>query len=528
MSFLSAAAPFAAYRRGEVDEALALVQRVTAVDPNATEAHMCAALIHLRRNDAAATLESLKRCAKSRSADWIVAQLRSDFAAHGAPAVAAAFGARLGSFFRGQMTSLSAPLAPGERQADHPLVNVVGTSYVRSFGGSTALFPLFIGMGPTMLLLTEEAAALTRRKFAVNLERVDPRRDTLLVVGGDAFYHVRNILKTRTEESETATAADHELMALVARRHGAILADARKLIGGRLFMLGSTPTFSALVDDLALQLNKELIAVCAAHDVELVDCWAELADPATNRLRAAYSANAYPGDIHYSLATTPIFINALKARGALPAETPADAEFEWSSVFECDIDPAERTRIWCEPSVSPNNAFKSDKIATSHLLGRTADLVVFLAAYAAERTLAIINAQDGYAAIAVPSQVISGCVAITDSQANRQAAQMTLDFFGRSDVDLHEFGDAALDLVANSSFWGALLIVHPDSVEADEARCNAVLGRIGPVSMLLVATARPDRIAQIETGDRQVKATIPLSNRHIPAKWHEFTLFIFS
>jgi hypothetical protein len=528
MSFLSAAAPFAAYRRGEVDEALALAERVTAVDPNAAEAHMCAALIQLRRNDAAATIESLKRCARSRSADWILAQLRSDFAARGAPAVTIAFGARLGGFFRSQMTSLGARLAPEHRRADHAMVNVVGTSYVRSFGGSTALFPLFIGMGPTMLLLTEEASALTRRKFAVNLERVDPRRDTLLVVGGDAFYHVRNILKTRPEESETATPADYELMALVARRHGAILADARKLIGGRLFMLGSTPTFSALVDDLALRLNEELAPVCAEHDVELVDCWAELADPATNRLRVDYSANAYPGDIHYSLATTPIFINALKARGALPPETPADPAFEWSSVFECDIDPAERTRIWCEPSVSPNNAFKSDKIATSHLLARTADLVVFLAAYAAERTLAIVNVQDGYAAVAVPSQAISGCVAITDSLANRQAAQMTLDFFGRSDVDLHEFGEAALDLVAGSSFWAALLIVHPDSVEADEARCNAVLGRIGPVATLMIATARPDRIAQIETGSRAIKATIPLSNRHIPAKWHDFTLFMMT
>jgi hypothetical protein len=314
----------------------------------------------------------------------------------------------------------------------------------------------------------------------------------------------------------------------VARRHAAIFADARKLVRGRLFMLGSTPTFSALVDDLALRLNEELMAVCAAHEVELLDCWAELADPVTNRLRADYSANAYPGDIHYSLATTPIFINALKARGALPAETPADAAFEWASVFECDIDPAERTRIWSEPSVSPNNAFKSDKIATSHLLSRTADLGVFLAAYAAERTLAIVNVQDGYAAVAFPSQMISGCLAITDSVANRQAAQMTLDFFGRSDVDLHEFGEPALERLARSAFWAALLIVHPDDTEADERRCNAALGRIGSVGTLLLATARPDRIAQIEIGGREVRATIPLSNRHIPAKWHDFTLFIIS
>ena len=42
------------------------------------------------------------------------------------------------------------------RRSRHEYVNIVGSSYVRSFGGSPVLFPLFIGMGPTMLLLSDE------------------------------------------------------------------------------------------------------------------------------------------------------------------------------------------------------------------------------------------------------------------------------------------------------------------------------------------------------------------------------------
>jgi hypothetical protein len=463
-----------------------------------------------------------------RSGDWLLARRREDFARRGMPALARNAAIRLGAFLRANLTPLGPSLPPDQRRADHPFVNVVGTSYVRSFGATTALFPLFIGMGPTMLLLTEEAAALSRRKFAENLKRVDASKDTMLVIGGDAFYHWRNLLKTRTHDGPSATQADRDLMRVVAERHAAIFADARKIIKGRLLMLGSTPTFNDFVDELALDLNGFLQPVCAAHDVEFLDCWAELADPATNRLREDYSANAYPGDIHYSLATVPIFLDALKAKGMLGPEVASAADFAWTNVFDCEVDKAERTRIWSEPSVSPNNAFKSDKIASTHLAGLVADLATYLLGCAPGRTLAMVNVRDGGPVVLIPPQVQSGALAITDGEPNRRAAQMALDFYGRSDVRLHAFGEDVLRAVQGQAFWAVILMVHPGSEEADERRCNAVLARLAPGARVIVATPDPERLPRLQLGGRRMQGPYGIANRHIPEKWRNYAIFLSS
>jgi hypothetical protein len=355
---------------------------------------------------------------------------------------------------------------------------------------------------------------------------MDGSRDTLLVVGGDAYYHHRDLLKTRTHQEDGPQEEDFELMRTVARRHGPILADARKQVSGRLFLLGSTPTYSAFVDELALRLNDLLRPLCAEHGIELLDCWEDLADPVTQRLRADYSANAYPGDIHYSLAATPIFIDALKAHGVFGPETTSQADFEWTGVYECEIDKSERTRIWCEPSVSPNNAFKSDKIASSHLNQRMADLLVCLAAQGAGRTIAMVNVRDGGPAVFVPPQVQAGCLALTDTEQNHRAAQMVLDFYGRSDVQLQLQTPQAIEALAGAQFWCLLLCLHPDTHEADLRRCNEVLRRIGPCQLVVIATADPDCVGDLELGARQVRNAIQISNRHIPEKWRRYTLFI--
>lgn len=526
MSFVSAAAPLASYRAGDTEKAEALAQQVLRIDPHAAEAHMCLALISLRRNDAAAALNSLRKCAAVRSADWILERIRADFARHGAPSLARELAFKFGAFLRTQLSPMGAALTPEQRRSRHAYVNVVGTSYVRSFGGNTAFFPLFIGMGPTMLLLTEEAASLTYRKFRENLKRVDPTRTTLLVLGGDAYYLVRNRLKEKESAGLELTAEDFEIMSVVARRHAPMLASARKMLSGDVYMLGSTPTYNAAVDTLALRLNEELRPICDEHGIVLLDLWEAFVDPSTGHLRADLSAGAYPGDIHYSLASAPIFINEFKRRGHLPPDVTSEADFDWTSVFECQIEETERTRIWCEPSVSPNNAFKSDKIAWSHLSYRIADVITCLAAYAPERTLAIVNVRDGHTAIAVPQHVLAGCVAITDTPQNRDAAQMVLDYYGRTDVHLDVFNDQSLAAIANEPFWGLLLIIGPDAPEDDELRCNEVLARLGGVKLVMIATAYPDRVSRLNLEGRKTSGVFPISNNHIPEKWRNFTLFL--
>lgn len=523
MTFQTGAGPGLLYRAGKQDEALALAAQMIADNPYTVEAHMTAALIHYRRNAVAETLDSLKKCLPSRSAEWILERLRQDLQAFGRPPLRKDMGFRVGAFFRAHLGPLGPALPPEHRRARHEFMNVVGTSYVRSFGGDPAFFPLFIGMGPTMLLLTEELSAVTRRKFKANLGRVDPTRNTLLVVAGDPYYHVVGLQKAGATRPNGATAEDIAAMDIVADRHAGIVDDAKARITGKLALLAVTPTHNALMNRLALHLNSRLKALCEAKDILFLDWWDELADPATGFLRADYCANAYPGDIHFSLATTRRFMELLKQVGLFSEAIEPASDYDWSHVFECTVDAGEKTRIWCEPNVTPNNAFQSHKVASAHLGSLVADLMMALGAERPDQTCLMVNVRDGYLPVSVPSQAHSGCLAYTDTPENLQVGQQVLDFYGRRDVELN-LADGFAELEGRT-FSQVLLLIHPSTFEADERRCNEVLGRLGGAASILVASPFPDRFGALNVGTRRINP-FPISNRHIPEQWRNYTVAV--
>ena len=280
------------------------------------------------------------------------------------------------------------------------------------------------------------------------------------------------------------------------------------------------------MDQLSMHLNQRLKPVCERTGVEFLDWWPHLADPITQHLRSDHSANAYPGDVHFSLATTELFMSLLKDDGIFGPDTTPSYDFDWTHVFECEIDKSERTRIWCEPSVTPNNAFKSDKIASSHLGQRAADLLCCLAAQKPEQTFAMVNVRDGHTPISLPPQVHSGCLALTDTSPNLHVAQMVLDFYGRADVNLRLFGEHALDELTNAAFTYLVLIIHPDTADEDEHRCNEVLGRIGDCPNVVIMTPLPERLPRLQLDGKSIVSSIGISNRHIPEAWHSYTLAI--
>jgi hypothetical protein len=525
MSFVGAAEPLALYAAGDHDGAAELAARVLAEDPNAAEAHLCLMLLHMRAANLQKMAEAARACARLRSGEWVLAMLRQDIGRLGAPSLSVKDAIRLGGVVRSRLPALGPELPPEQRRAEHAFVNAIGTSYVRGLGANTAFFPLFIGVGRTMLLLTEQAAALTVRKFAANLPRLDTSKPTLLVLGGDANNHVRNLINTRTHDGDEPNDADRELIRLAARRHGAVFEEAREHVKGRLLMLSALPTYSDHVNALGMELNAALEPVCHAYGVEFVNCWAALADPQTNRLRLDYSASAYADDIHFSLGATPVFLDELKRRGVLPGEVPSEANFEWTSVFDCTVEPSEPTRIWCEPSISPNNAFQSDKIASTHLSASVADLVSFLLMNEAGRTLAVVNARDGALLVQVPAALHSGCQAITDTEEDRRAGQMALDFYGRTDARLASFAEGIAEM-AGRSFSALVLLVHPGTEDDDLRRCNEALERLGAARRVVAAMPDPDRLADLNLGTRRMIGPIEISNRYIPERWRRYSLFV--
>ena len=521
MDFFALSSAADLYRTGQAAPALEALARIVAEDANAVEVHLLMALIRLRQNAVAETMACLNACVVLRPAEWIVERIRRDFQAHGRPPLQKDMAFRLGSFFRKNLSALGPPLPPKQRRTSHEFMNVVGSSYVRSFGGSPAFFPLFIGMGPTMLLTSEAAAAITRLKFRENLRRVDSDQNTMLIAGADPYYHVIALQKNGIERPTGATPDDFAAMDAVAERHGPILQDAKDMLVGKLMLLGATPTQDDLMNVLSVHLNKRLKVLCESIGVVFLDWWDELADKTTNRLRDDFCAKAYPGDVHFTLKATKLFMELLKDRGLFGEAVVPSNTFEWSHVFECTVDASEKTRLWSEPSVTPKNAVQSHKVAASHLGGHIADLLTALAIQVPDQTLLMINVREGFLPVSVPSQVHRGCLAFTDSTDNLLVGQQVIDFYGRSDIQLET--ETSFSMLDQREFSEVVLLIHPDSVEEDERRCNDVLSRLAKVPSIILGTPRPERAGMLRLNGRQPNM-FAISNRHIPEKWRDYSI----
>jgi hypothetical protein len=520
---LTASAAHAAYRAGNADQALDITGRVLAANPSDPTAHLVRGLIAFRRGDGPQAVAALKGCLAARSGEWLFERVQQDSGRLGRPDASLETALKVGGLLRAALPQFGPVAPPPLRRADHEYVNVVGSSYVRSFGGSPALFPLYIGQGPFTLLLDDVSAATTRRMVAANLKRLDPRRNTLFALGSDPSYYLQLLGKRGETRPSGVIDADFAAMDAVARRHRLMLSEAQALISGKVILLGITPHFDDQTNVLGIYLNRRLRMECEAAGVGFIDAWDALVDPATGRLREDLAAKAYPGDAHFAVEATEIFIELLKAGRHLGAEVPAVSDFRWSNVFEAHIDPSDKTRLWCEPSVHPKNTFQSHKIASAHLEHIVADLLTSLAAERPGQTMLMANVRDAHLPNAVLSHVQAGCLAFTDSEANLAIGRVVLDFFGRADVRL-ELPDR-LDLIGEGAWDWLTLLIHPDSVDADEARCNAILDRLPETVGVVVGTPRPDRLDALRLGGRRI-ASAGVSNRHVPEEWRQYTIAV--
>lgn len=517
---------FAAYYAGQYDRALEISAAIAETDPNCADAYLCDGLVHRRRGNMRGVLDSFKRCAALRSGEWLVESLRADQARQPLLSTTLEDAMALGGFLRSRLHAVGRALPVPYHKAAGQCINVVGTSLVRSFGGNVCFFPLFIGMGPTTNVLTDQTFAVARRKYAENVKRLDTRRNTIVVLGAEIYYHVLDHLGTRPHHNPEVTAEDRELLALVAERYRILLLDLKPLVAGKLMLLGQTPTYNTVMNDLSLDLNRRLAIICDEIGVISLDWWQDMAEPETNLLRADLSANAFPEDIHFNLATTSLFIEKLRGLGVIDEHARAMQDFEWSHMFECEIEASEKTRIWPEPNVSPNNAFRSHKIAASHLGGRLADLMVGLLALQANPSILVINCRDAWLPTNVPNQVVTGTVALTDSPANLGLGQMVLDFYGRSDVLLMQQEPVALDRLQGVGFTYVVLCLHPDSYSADVERAKQVMQCVSKPQHMIVMTPFPDRLNELAGMGFDSIALAKIGHRHIPEQWHETAVAI--
>lgn len=517
-------AALAMFRSGNATGALAMANGVLETDPYSADALLTRAMVRLSQGDIKNAIPDLRVLADLRSGDWLFDRLHYELMARTRVNLKLDDAMKLGAFLRARLSPLGPPMATDRRRARHTFVNVLGTSFVRSFGGQTCFLPIFVGMGPDMLFLTDAAAAATSRRIIENLKRLDLARPTVLSIGSDAYYHITNLLKLRKNETAPLEDADFAIMEQVAARHLPMLEAAKKLSKGRLLLLCSTPAQDDRMNVLSRHLNKHLAEICAKAGVEFLDWWQDLADPVTDRLADRYCANAYPGDIHFSLETTTVFVRKLKEIGVFDRDYEERTNYEWSHVFECDVGVGDKTRIWCEPSVTPANAVKSHKIAATHVYGKVADFMTAMTIASGPQTALYVNVREGYLPTAFPVAVVSRSVALTSSAKDADMARAVMDFWGRSDVVVRDESQGALAGFTPSLLVGA---TYPATMDADMDALNSVLSRHPAIPTVAILLIEPSQVQWLKLPGYGLRAQMTIGHRFVPEAWQRATLFVF-
>ena len=507
----------AALAAGDHEDAALLCEQAL-IDGPSLEAHILAAACTVSGQPASKAVGHLRKAAALAPFEEVVSRL-SACLAPAPPSLEA--GAAIGALINANLPRLGPPLAVRLART-HRHINVLGTSHVRFLSGHDLFFPLFVGMGPDTLVLTEERFEVCRQKLLDNIARVDPAMDAMIVLDAEPYYHVYNNFGTRPGQEAAVTEDDRARMRLVCGRYEAMLTELQSKISGRLMLLNALPSYIPMITELAAYLNSQTRAMCERVGVAFIDIWSQLYDPASGGLRRDLAAEAYNDDIHLSEKAIPILFDGLRRAGVIGLEADPAKLFGYGYLHGFAVATGGETRIWPEADIIPANAMKSQKVAAAHIAKKALDMIAgHLVARPGARVL-FVNALEGFLPLNLPRTLMGQCVAVCDSPAYLDVAQRIANFAGRDEIKFTGWRTDLLELIKGRRFDLVVANLHPDDIEAGAARAEALLSVVDGEALMVIT---PDEHAAAGLfRHRAGYRAIAIGNNHIPERWRESRL----
>ncbi len=417
------------------------------------------------------------------------------------------------------------PPGPRPRPAtdDGAFVYAVGSSYVRSFSSSTVFLPLWLGPANELTFITDEGAARTAAHLTATLDRCDPLRPVLLVMGNnDPIVHADNLAGTKDRQAAGELGSHAEVIGEAARRYVQVLETLLERYPGiALYVLGACVMFSTEHNEFVRMTNRVLGVECARLGIPFFDINDDLTDPVTGTLRVDRASA--PDNTHLSKeASVELVGAALEERGLLPAGA---LPFEWSFLWQAPLTPPFVVRIWGEPHTGPSNLVHSRTVAFNHVLERALHVLLGTLALeppAARPSVLVPACREGLVPLSLPVDGLGQITGVDSDPAAVLTARRLADYFGRPEIAFRlQPPDVPLRDVAESHDYVFLALRDPS---ADDPR--AILAQALSVStktVIILSTLDWSTLEPPVSGTRMIFSVADATTR---PPWNAGTILI--
>lgn len=408
----------------------------------------------------------------------------------------------------------SVPEYPPFSTPDSPLVHVVGTSNARGFGSSPFFLSFFSSIGAEAYLLQDREYQTTLTRTRHVIERLEPGKPVLLILGAEPRLLLENRFGTRPYDFGELMDSDYRHMESAARRYldfgQALQASAR----GPLLFLVPLPTLNAETNTLTRYMIDCLYQYLEGSDLGIIDPFEAFIDASTGLMDTRLQITKNETELHFNHEGLEIIMSRLIDQGFLPPEAMSTPPYQWDNMIPLKMDKHE-VRIWNDPARS----LKSDMTAATIMMDRFADYLHGCYLGSGPQGLVILNARQGF----LPSRLGTGisrtvtCLCLDDTDA--RMCRRLITFTGRLEISV-----STSEQYDSQEHEDLVVCAYPDDdPQLLATRTDSLLASIQPEQIFVLI---PQGLVGLDVrpeGYTLVNNT-NLSRRHIALNWQNCQL----
>lgn len=406
------------------------------------------------------------------------------------------------------------PEYPPFSTLDSPLVYVIGTSNARGFGSSPCFLSFFSSIGAEAYLLQDREYQDTLTRTRHIIERLEPGRPILLILGAEPRLLLENRFGMRPQAFGELMDSDYRYMETAARRYRELGRSLQASAQGPLNFLVPLPTLNNETNTLTRYMIDCLYQEFEGTRLGIIDPFDAFLDASTGLMDTRLQIIKNESELHFNHEGLEIIMSRLVDQDLLPREALSERLYYWSNMIPIRIGNQD-VRIWNDPARS----LKSEMTAATMMMDSFADYLHGYYLQTAPQDLVIFNGRQGF----LPTRLGVGiapritCICLDDTDAE-MCTRLTA-FTGRRDITV------STDTPGDCPQQGDLVVcAYPDD------KPDLLLSRIHDI----LTNMRPDQLFafipralsgfDLQPAGYTMITNTDLRRRHIAPNWQDCRL----